>query len=123
MKTRFLVLGFAVVALAAMALAAGAGELRARMEARLPEIDRLKTQQVIGENNRGLLQVVRNGTAEAERVVSAENADREVVYAEIAQKTSSTSEAVGRARARKIAAISRPGVWLQADDGQWYLKK
>jgi uncharacterized protein YdbL (DUF1318 family) len=123
MNTRFLIVCLALCALTVNALAENAAEIRRRMEARLPDIDRLKTQQIIGETNRGLLQVVQNGNREADGVVSAENADRQVVYAEIAQKTGSTSEAVGHQRAKKLAENSRAGVWVQNEAGQWALKK
>jgi uncharacterized protein YdbL (DUF1318 family) len=93
------------------------------MEARLSAIDRLKTQQIIGETNTGYLQIVQNGNSEADRVVGDENKDRGFVYAEISQQTGSTADAVGRARAKQIAANSRAGVWLQHENGQWYVKK
>jgi len=95
--------------------------VRARMEQRLPTIDDLKAQGAIGENNRGLLEV-RSGGGNASSVVSAENRDRETVYSEIAKKNNTSAEQVGRARARRIAANSAPGVWLQRDNGEWYRK-
>jgi len=95
--------------------------VRVRMEQRLPTIDDLKSQGAIGENNRGLLEV-RSGGGNAASVVSAENRDREIVYAEIAKKSNTSAEQVGRARARRIAANSAPGVWLQRDNGEWYRK-
>lgn len=123
MTTRYFTLCLGFCAITAAVFAETAAEVRHRMEARLPDIDRLKTQQIIGETNRGLLQIVQNGNGDADRLVSAENSDREVVYAEIARQTGSTADSVGRARAKKIAANSLPGVWLQTDSGQWYLKK
>jgi uncharacterized protein YdbL (DUF1318 family) len=123
MTTRFLTLFLALCAFTATALAESPAELRRRMESRLPDIDRLKTQQIIGETNRGYLQIVQNGNGEADRVVAAENADRQSVYAEIAQKTGSAAEAVGRARAKRIAENSRAGVWLQNEAGQWAVKR
>jgi len=95
--------------------------VRVRMEQRLPTIDDLKSQGAIGENNRGLLEV-RSGGGNAASVVSAENRDREIVYAEIAKKSNTSAEQVGRARARRIAANSAPGVWIQRDNGEWYRK-
>jgi uncharacterized protein YdbL (DUF1318 family) len=123
MNMRFFTLCLALGALVTSAWADSAADVRRRMEARLPDIDRLKTQQIVGETNRGFLQVVQNGNGEADRLVSAENGDREIAYAEIAKETGSSTETVGRARAKKLAANSRSGVWLQMDSGQWYLKK
>jgi uncharacterized protein len=95
--------------------------LRARMEQRIGQIDALKSSGAVGENNRGLLEV-RDGGGDATAVVAAENGDREMVYAELARKTGSTAEQVGRARARQIANNSATGVWLQDEGGRWYKK-
>jgi uncharacterized protein len=98
-----------------------AGDLRQRMEQRLPSIDRLKATGAVGENNRGLLEE-RGGGGDAANVVSEENRDREAVYALIAKQTGATSDSVGRARARQIATNSRPGVWVQDESGAWKKK-
>jgi uncharacterized protein YdbL (DUF1318 family) len=97
------------------------GAVRARMEQRLSKIDDLKAQGVIGENNRGFVEV-RGGGGDAADVVAAENHDREAVYEAIAAKTGSSAAQVGRTRARQIAANSAAGVWLQRDTGEWYRK-
>jgi hypothetical protein len=55
-------------------------------------------------------------------LVAAENRDRGIVYAAIAQQTGSTVDTVGRARAKQIAAASAPGVWVQRENGEWYKK-
>src|SRR3954468_7577244 len=78
---------------------------KARIAARLPKIDELKAKGVIGENNRGLLEV-RAQDAEAAGVVSAENSDRQAVYAGLAKQTGTSPDQVGRARAKLIAANS-----------------
>lgn len=93
--------------------------LRSRMEQRVSQIDALKTAGVLGENNRGFLEV-RSGDDRG--IAAAENADRAAVYAALAQRTGATAEAVGRARARQIAAASAKGVWVQAENGQWAKK-
>jgi uncharacterized protein len=97
------------------------GAVKARIAARLSKVDELKAKGAIGENNRGLLEV-RGGNAEAAGVVSAENSDREAVYADIAKKTGSSADQVARARAKQIAANSAAGVWVQKDDGSWVKK-
>jgi uncharacterized protein YdbL (DUF1318 family) len=126
MKTSFLRISAVVLALAAVFAttslrAEDLGAVKARMSQRLSQLDELKSSGAVGENNRGLVEV-RGGGANAANVVNAENRDRETVYAAIAKQTGSSSDAVGRARARQIAAASRPGVWLQKDDGSWYEK-
>src|SRR4051794_38529053 len=97
------------------------GAVKARMSERLSKLDALKGQGVIGENNRGLVEL-RGGGPDAGDVVAAENRDRETVYAAIAQQTGSSADTVGRARAKQIAAGSAAGVWLQGADGNWYKK-
>lgn len=97
------------------------GAVKVRMTQRLPQLDQLKVRGVLGENNRGLVEL-RGGDADAGDVMAAENRDRAIVYAELARQTNTSAEQVGRARARQIAASSAPGLWLQKDDGSWYKK-
>ena len=103
------------------ALADSPAEIKGRMAQRLSVIDDLKAKQVIGENNRGFVEV-RNAAPGADSVVSDENRDREAVYALIAKKEGSAVDVVGRTRAKQIADGSRSGVWLQDDAGKWYKK-
>jgi len=124
MKTLSLRLLLSVIAFAAMTVAVRAedlGAVRARMSQRLSQIDQLKSSGALGENNRGLLEV-KDGGGDAASVSAAENKDREFVYAELAKKTGSSAENVGRARAKQIAQSSASGVWLQGEDGAWYKK-
>lgn len=122
-RLRFITVFLALCVVAVSAFAAeSAADLRRRMEQRLPAIDRLKTAETVGENNRGLLEVRGSGGADAAAVVADENRDREAVYALIAKETGASVESVGRARARQIAANSRPGVWVQDERGQWKKK-
>ncbi|AOS45674.1 hypothetical protein Verru16b_02759 [Lacunisphaera limnophila] len=122
-RLRFLTLLFALGVVAVSAFAAeSAADIRRRMEQRLPVIDRLKTAETVGENNRGLLEVRGAGGAEAGAVVAEENRDRQAVYALIAKETGATADSVGQARAKQIAAHSRGGVWVQDASGAWKKK-
>jgi uncharacterized protein YdbL (DUF1318 family) len=125
MNTAFLrLLVLCVTLLGAVATSVRAedlGAIRARMEKRIPQIDALKTQGALGENNRGLLEV-RAASPEASSVSSAENTDRTAVYSALAAKTGATAADVAKARAKQIAANSAPGVWLQRESGEWYKK-
>jgi len=111
MKTIFLRL-LAFVALVALALPAPAlraqdlGAVKARMAQRLAKLDELKAKGAVGENNRGFVEA-RAGDPAAGAVISAENSDRESVYA---------------ARAKQIASGSAAGVWVQKEDGAWHKK-
>ena len=122
-RSRFLIL-FAALCLVTVSLFAAdsAADIRRRMEQRIPAIDQLKTAESVGENNRGLLEVRGAGGAEAGSVVAEENRDREAVYALIGKETGATADSVGRARAKQIAANSRPGVWVQDAGGAWKKK-
>ncbi len=115
-----LILGL-MLAGATVARADSLPEVRARMEQRLGKIDQLKASGAIGENNRGFVEA-RDGGPGAGEVISAENSDREKVYAAIAEKTKTSAEEVGRARARQIAGASSPGVWIQDASGTWTKK-
>ena len=97
------------------------GAVKARLEQRLGSLDQLKSSGAIGETNRGLVDL-RAASPTAGDLVAAENRDRGIVYAAIAQQTGSTVETVGRARAKQIAAASAPGVWVQRESGEWYKK-
>ncbi len=95
--------------------------VKARMVQRQPTLDALRKEGSLGENNRGYTEV-RKTSGKATDISIAENRDREIVYADIARATGSTSEQVGRARARQIAGNSAAGVWLQRESGEWYQK-
>lgn len=122
MKTRLCLLLATLGLLAAPAFAESAAAIRGRMEQRLPQIDALKAQEVLGENNRGLLEERKSGTAGASTIISDENRDRETVYALLASQTGATPDSVARARAKQIASNSRAGVWVQDESGRWKKK-
>ncbi|HWA24772.1 MAG TPA: YdbL family protein [Lacunisphaera sp.] len=122
MNARFARLFAVVCLLAVAAFAASEAELKQRMDQRLTQIDALKAAEAIGENNHGLLEVRPAGKGDAASVVAAENQDREAVYALIAKKAGASAESVARARAKQIAANSRPGVWVQDESGTWKKK-
>ena len=119
MKPRLFTLFAALCFLTVAAFAESAGEIRHRMEARLAQIDALKSQEVVGENNRGFLEERKPG---AGSTVSDENRDREAVYALIARETGASADSVGRARAKQIAANSKSGVWVQDESETWKKK-
>ena len=98
-------------------------EVRARVDA-AEAIGRrvaLRKSGAIGENNRGFTEV-RQNVENASSISSAENRDREAVYAAIAKEQGTSAETVGRVRARQIANNSAAGVWLQRESGEWYQK-
>ena len=102
--------------------AADLGAVKARMEQRLAAVDALKDRKAVGENNAGYLEARSALGAPEQKTVSDENADRREVYAAIAAQQQISVDQVGKARAQKIAAASKRGVWLQGADGAWHEK-
>jgi uncharacterized protein YdbL (DUF1318 family) len=105
----------------ASGVSAFAQGIKARMQARLPEIVALKAEGIVGEDSRGYLAFVGSARKKVD-IVEAENADRRQVYGAIAQQQGTTVEVVGTLRARQIAENSAPGEWLQNEQGQWTRK-
>ncbi len=103
------------------ALASPVSDAQQRIAARQGEVASLKTSGAVGENNRGYLEV-RGGGGNAASVVSDENRDRAVLYAEAGKRSGVSPDDAGKARAKQIAANSAPGVWVQREDGTWQKK-
>jgi uncharacterized protein YdbL (DUF1318 family) len=120
--TRPACLIFAAAGLAvSVAHADPAAAAKAGMRQRVAAIDALKASGAVGEANTGLL-AVRTPGPDAAQVVAVENADRAVIFGELAKRTGGTPADAGRTFARQIATASKPGVWLQREDGTWYRK-
>lgn len=113
------VLAVSAFGLAAPLRAEDLGAVKSRMAQRLSQVEGLKASGAVGETNRGFLEV-RSGDAGS--VVTAENKDREIVYAALAKQTGTSAEQVGRARARQIAQHARAGEWIQDERGNWKKK-
>ena len=101
---------------------AGANDIKARMQQRLPTIVELKSEGLVGENNKGYLEFVPEAAKKQANVVSAENKDRESVYGAIAKQQGATPQIVGERRAKQIAQKASSGSWLQDVSGKWYRK-
>jgi len=101
---------------------AGANDIKARMQQRLPTIVELKSEGLVGENNKGYLEFVPEAAKKQANVVSAENKDRESVYGAIAKQQGATPQVVGERRAKQIAQKASSGSWLQDASGKWYRK-
>ena len=95
--------------------------IKDRMLSRLPVINALKAQGLVGENNQGLLEF-RGGQKPNADVISAENADRQEVYKAIASRQNTTPAFVGQTRAAQIAEKESPGTWIQGANGTWKQK-
>jgi uncharacterized protein len=117
LKSVFIVLS----AVFLMSTLAQADNEKNRMIKRLPVINQLKAQGLIGENKIGLLEY-RGANQPNPDVINAENADRMAVYSQIAKKQKASAQQVGARRAIQIAGKAKPGTWLQKPDGSWYQK-
>ena len=111
----------AALLLPAVSFSQGSEGLKTRFRERLPALNELKDQGVIGENNRGFVEFL-GQDHRGRDVVDAENADRRELYGAIAASTGTTPELVGQRRALQIVAEERPGRMLQNEAGQWYRK-
>lgn len=100
--------------------------------ARLGELNRYKGLGVIGENNKGLVEArdlesisdLRE-RAEVQKIIRAENADREQLYKEIAAVKNIDASQMDKIRetyAETLRANARPGDWIQNPDGAWKKK-
>jgi uncharacterized protein len=115
----FLLLVFSLLTI--QAWAAGADDIKERMRQRLPAINALKDQGVIGEDSQGYLQF-RGSDQSQKDLLAAENQDRRAVYQAIANKEGADPGLVGQRRAQQIQEIGKAGHWFQKADGTWHQK-
>lgn len=113
----FIVLGCFFVAVPA----AYSASIKERMAARIPEINTLKDQGIVGENNKGLLEY-RSDKKAKQDLVTSENKDRKAVYQAIAKSQGASVELVAQKRAQMIAKSGKSGHWFQKPNGEWYRK-
>ncbi len=99
--------------------------------ARVADINRFKASGAIGENNEALV-VVRQldalplqQRAAVQKLVKAENADRNQMFEEIAAATSTDLQQLPRIRSTYASTLrqkARRGDWIQMPDGSWKAK-
>ncbi len=99
---------------------------------RTADLNRYKQAGVIGENKDGLVQVRSldslsdlKARAEVQRLVKAENADREELFREIAAAKKVDLAQLPKIRetyAKTLREMAKPGDWIQMPDGTWKQK-
>lgn len=99
---------------------------------RVEAINKFKAAGAIGESNRALLEIRDleavtdlKARADAQRLVKAENADREQLFKEIAAAEGVDPSQIDRVRetyAGTLRANARPGDWIQDPSGAWKRK-
>ena len=102
--------------------AEGLQEIKERMKERVQVIDDLKRNGQVGVSNHAYLVARTELSPPLVKLLKAENKDRSIVYAYLADKLNVSRKKVERQRAYEISKKSRKGVWLQDKKGNWYKK-
>jgi len=94
-----------------------------RRKGRLGQLSALEAKGVIGENQRGFVEVrdPQNAGQEASQVVSAENSDRMVIYQEVARKNGTSVSDVEKLYAIRLQNDAPAGTPIETQDG-WRIK-
>ena len=124
MSTRRTVVSIIILVFSLLTLnawASSADAIKQRMLERLPVINTLKNQGIIGEDSDGYLQY-RGSEQPQKDLINAENQDREAVYEAIAKKEGAKLLLVGQRRAQQILELGKTGHWYRKSDGTWYKK-
>lgn len=91
---------------------------------RYSEIQKLKAEQKIGEDNEGFLKDLSN-TAEVDRIVKDENRDRATIYGAIVEQNNLGPNGWGQVK-KVFSEVqrekARPGDWIQEPSGKWLQK-
>jgi len=105
--------------------------LKASMANRFPQLQPLYNKGALGETNNGLVAIRDTGAlslkekADLNRLVEQENADRQALYTEIIRANNLDMGKMGelqRLFANSWRDGSKPGWWIQRDNGQWAKK-
>ena len=96
--------------------------IKQRIIERVGQIDALKLEGKLGENNAGLLEQRAMLKPTETQLMNAENADRRALYTLVGQRLGLTATVVGQGRAEELRKKSASGVWIQAPDGSWSRK-
>ena len=102
--------------------AQSAAEIQQAMKERLPKIDAMKLQGVIGENNQGYVEARDTVSPEQRKLIAEENADRKKLYNIVARRTGVELQEVEMNRAAQLRHRSPSGIWLQDEEGNWFQK-
>ena len=98
---------------------------------RLPQIQPFKDSGVLGENNNALLEIrgldslALQDRAQVQKLVKAENADRERMFKEIAAATGTDLSQLPQIQSTYAATLREnagKGEWIQLPDGTWKQK-
>ena len=97
--------------------------LTKRMKARLADIMEAKSKGSIGESVDGLLLVRdKKVSSKVEKLVTAENADRNSLFKILAKQTGGDSKLVAKKFAKGVASRAKKGHWFKNPEGNWISK-
>ncbi|RKX63626.1 MAG: DUF1318 domain-containing protein, partial [Thermodesulfobacteriota bacterium] len=105
--------------------------LKASIKKRFPNLVSYFQRGIIGENNRGLLEIKSwEGVSLLERakvkqLVEAENKDRMSLYQEVAKNMGIDPSQLGKVQkifAKQWQKTAPSGTWIQTEDGKWVRK-
>lgn len=99
-----------------------ATEAAYRRRDRRAELIALEVRGTLGEANNALVTARASGDANAQALMSAENADRMIIYRAIAAKNGSSVQDVQKVYAERIREGLPAGAHFQNPDGSWTRK-
>ncbi len=90
---------------------------------RFDQLKELKAKGVVGENNRGYVELLGNDSS-AGSLVESENQDRKVIYQaiEVQNNLSGARETIEKVFAQVQRDKASPGDKIQTEDGKWVVK-
>ena len=90
---------------------------------RFDQLNELKTKGLVGENNKGYVEAL-SEDKDAKVLAKAENADRKVIYATIADQNGLTEaiETIEKVFAQVQRDKAEAGQKVQTEDGEWVTK-
>jgi hypothetical protein len=101
-------------------------EIKLRMKNRFAQISELKHSGKIGETPRGFAEAVNKEFALDEKIsklITAENNDRNLLYALIAKESQTSVEEVGMANAKRYFQKASDSDYFKTQAGDWKQKK
>ena len=97
----------------------------ASRKARFSQIKEYRRKGVIGEDNKGLLQIRSAATSEVKRLVREENRDRMTIYQALVRQNNMPPDQLKLVQ-EQFAAVRREkankGEWIQLPNGNWIRK-
>jgi len=95
-----------------------------RRKDRLAELSSWQAKGVIGENKNALVEIrnPQGADSSVSQIVDAENADRMIIYASIANKNGTSVEEIQKLYAERLQAGAPSGTPIEAADSVWEVK-